>query len=530
MLSFFVYASQAQDIQPEVFTNVKGTLKIELPQANRNFEKINFEMKPAPVKPQEYQMEEVEVEVPKMVVKINPVIQKPDPLQKLYGNYVKAGIGNYSTPYFEGFFNNKRSENVSYGLHLKHFSSALGPVKNSKMSENRASAYVRYFTKKTELSSSLSYDRDRYNFYGYDHNFPVEKDTIKQVFNTISFKAGIKSLNQDSKFSYDLRFGYFNFRNRYSAREGEYLTNLGSAYRLDEDKSIRLDGVLSVSGYKDSVKLNRTFFQLKPAFYYDLGKYKLTAGFNTAYISDTANTSKFHLYPRLNVDVSLIENQLTAFAGLEGEMQKNTLRSFISENPFLESNVELRHSNKSIELYAGIKGNYAGLNFKGRLGYANYNNLFFYNNSEQDSSEFRIMYDRSTSVLNLLADVSYDLSDRFRMGLGMNYYSYNLSTLEQPWHRPKFTTSLSAGYNLKNKIYINTDIYYISGLSGKNYISGREVKLDGIFDVNLKIDYKISNAFTAFLELNNILSKKYQRYLYYPVKGINVIGGISYSF
>src|SRR5690606_2078195 len=180
-------------------------------------------------------------------------------------------------------------------------------------------------------------------------------------------------------------------------------------------------------------------------------KYKLTAGFNTAYMSDTANTSKFHLYPRLNVDIELIENQLTAFAGLDGEMQKNTLRSFISENPFLQSNVELRHSNKSIELYAGIKGNYSGLNFKGRLGYANYNNLFFFNNSLQDSSEFRIMYDRSTSVLNLLADASYDFSDRFRMGLGMNYYSYNLSTLEQPWHRPKFISSLSAGYNLKNK-------------------------------------------------------------------------------
>jgi hypothetical protein len=191
----------------------------------------------------------------------------------------------------------------------------------------------------------------------------------------------------------------------------------------------------------------------------------------------------------------------------------------------------LFHSNKSMELYAGAKGNLAGFNYKACISYANYRNLYFFNNSLTDSSQFTVLYDpKNTTVLNLGADLSYDVAETFRIGLNTNFYNYNMGSLEKPFHRPGFTTSFLATYNLYKKIYFNMDIYYLSGLTGKNFISGEVVDLKGIFDMNLKADYKFSNVFSAFLEVNNILSKKYQRFLYYPVKGINVLGGISYSF
>lgn len=531
VLSAYVFHVQAQEIEPEVFIKKKNTQKIELPQANRNYDKINFELQQPATKPLEYQPEEVAVDVPKLPTKVNVAMDNKRPsLPKLYGNYVKVGFGNYNTPYLEGFFNNKRSENLSYGVHLRHLSSANGPVKYSGVSENKAKAYVKYFTKTFEFNSGLSYERDRLNFYGFNQALPVERDTLKQVFNTIAFNAGIKGLNKDSKFNYDTRFSYYNFRDHYNAKEDEFLTSFYGGFRIDSEKMIRTDAVLSISNYKDSAKFNRNYFQIKPALFYDLGKYKITGGFNVAYSSDTVNTSKLHLYPRVHVDVELIENKVAAFAGLHGELEKNTFRSFASQNPFLQPDLLLLHSNKALEFYTGIHGNHNGLNFKAKLAYANYKNLFFFNNSKRDSSAFEILYDRAPSVLNLEGDVSYDVAETFRLGLNLNYYNYSMSTLEKAWHRPGFTTSFTVCYNLKQKIYINTNIYYLSGLTGKNYISNREVKLDGILDANLKIEYNISNVFSAYLEFNNILSKKYQRYLYYPVKGINVIGGISYSF
>lgn len=521
---------KAQEVTTEVFRTDKNTKVIELPEASRNYEKINFDVKQAPVTPLTYEVEEVGLNVPKLTTKIKVVTITPAPLEKLYGNYVKAGIGNYTTPYFEGFFNNKRSENWAYGIHLKHLSSQNGPVKFSGLSQNAADAYVNYFTKKMQVHSGLSYNRDRYNFYGFEQSLPVEKDTLKQIFNTLSFNVGFKNVAKDAPVNYYADFTYYNFRDHYNAKENEYLTDFGGKYKLDNDKAILTDAVLSISNRKDSSSINRSFFQIKPALFLNLGKYRVTGGFNLAYSSDTVNSNKPHLYPRVHVDVDIIENSLMGFAGLHGEMQKNTLRTFATENPFLQSDVPLLHSNKALELYGGIMGNYSGLNYKAKFAYSDYKNLYFFNNSFTDSSQFTILYDKNTPVLNLEADVSYDWSERFRLGVNMNYYNYNTSTLEKAWHRPNFTTSLLASYNIHKKIYINTDIYYISGLIGKNYISDKEVKLDGIFDASVKIDYKFSNVFSAFIEVNNILTKKYQRYLYYPVKGINVIGGISYSF
>jgi len=529
-LSVFSNLVIAQDLTSEVFRTDKNTMKVELPEANRNFEKINYDYKQTPAAPQKYEATDVTIKLPELTTKINVVTIKQNTLAKLYGNYVKAGFGNYTSPYLEAFINNKRSETLAYGLHLKHFSSKNGPVKKSGTSENLGDAYVRYFTKKSIVNAALAYTRDRFNLYGYDHAKPIEKDTIKRLYNTFYLTAGVKSLDQSADLLYDARFSYYNFSNNKKAKEDEYLLNVAGEYKLDSDKTIKTDAVLSISNYKDSIKINRSFFQLKPALVYNIGKYRLTGGLNIAYTSDTVNTEKVHLYPRLHADVDLIENSVTAFAGLDGEMQKNTWRSFVSQNPYLQSDVLLLHSNKSLELYGGIKGNLSGIDYKVKLASINYNNLYFFNNSITDSSEFSILYDKNTRVFNFEGDVSYQWEETFKLGLNVNYFNYNTGVLEKAWQRPSFISLISASYNLQKKIFINADIYYLSGLAGKNYISNKEVKLDGIFDLNLKADYKFSSAFSAFIEVNNIFSKKYQRYLYYPVKGINVLGGIAYSF
>ncbi|MFL5730329.1 MAG: hypothetical protein ACJ75J_12655, partial [Cytophagaceae bacterium] len=298
------------------------------------------------------------------------------------------------------------------------------------------------------------------------------------------------------------------------------------------DKFITASSMTSISSRTDSTTIGRRFYQFKPAFNIIVDKLTLRTGLNLAYADDTVG-NKFHMYPSINADYALIPQRLTAFAGIDGEMQRNVLRSFISQNPYLNSNVELLHTNKTFELYAGAKGNIAGkLNYKARLAYLTYKNLYFFNNSVKDTSKFDILYAKGpSSVVNLTGELSYELSQRFRLSMVSNYYKYSLSpdTLK-PWHRPSFSSSLVATYNLRDKIFFNLDIYYISGLTGKNYIRNQEHKLPDIVDLNFKIDYRISKVFSAFLEFNNILGKKYQRYLYYPVKSVNMLGGLTYSF
>jgi hypothetical protein len=519
------------NVESEVII-VEKSREIKLPQANRNFEKIKIEAPKPKTAPQAYETENVMLNLPRLETKIKINSIKPPVPAALYGNYVKAGFGNYTTPYLEGFFNSKRSDNFLYGAHVKHFSSLNGPVANSGFSDNKADVYGRYFGEKFTLKGNLNYSRSRYNFYGYNKEQPVNKDSLKQVFNIFSAVVGIENQRKDSKRNYDFNLGYYNLMDHYKARESEILFTGLSRYKISDDKFISTTFIASLSSRTDSSTIRRNFFQTKPAYNIIIDKLTLRTGINMAYTDDPVG-NKFHLYPSVNADYALIPQRLTAFGGIDGEMQKNVLRTFISQNPYLKSNVELLHTNKTFELYAGAKGNIAGkLNYKARIAYQNYKNLYFFNNSVVDTSKFDILYAKGPStVVNLTGELSYELSQRFRVSAVGNYYKYSISpdTLK-PWHRPNFSSSVVATYNLRNKIFFNMDIYYISGLSGKNYKTNHEVKLHDIVDLNFKVDYRLSKTFSAFLEFNNILGKKYQRYLYYPVKSINILAGLTYSF
>ena len=53
---------------------------------------------------------------------------------------------------------------------------------------------------------------------------------------------------------------------------------------------------------------------------------------------------------------------------------------------------------------------------------------------------------------------------------------------------------------------------------------------DPIIDLNLRADYRITPKISIFAMGNNLANRQYQRFYGYPVKGINVIGGATYTF
>ena len=121
------------------------------------------------------------------------------------------------------------------------------------------------------------------------------------------------------------------------------------------------------------------------------------------------------------------------------------------------------------------------------------------------------------------------------MGIDANFTGYSVSNKDSlklsAWHRPTSQINIYSTYNLKNKIFFNVNFYYIGGIKARNFISKKEdVTLDAALDLSLKTEYKVSNSFSGFLEINNIIGKKYQLLQYYPSKGINLLLGLTYSF
>ena len=79
------------------------------------------------------------------------------------------------------------------------------------------------------------------------------------------------------------------------------------------------------------------------------------------------------------------------------------------------------------------------------------------------------------------------------------------------------------------------DLWFFSELwawDGGRYLGAddSDYKLKGAFDLSSGAEFRITKNFNLWLQLNNILNNKYERWNQYQVYGFNLLGGITYSF
>ncbi|WPP50891.1 TonB-dependent receptor [Catalinimonas niigatensis] len=526
---------------------IEKSREIELPKANRIFERVP----PLPVQESTIPIEYRFVEVLPRLQSLRPPIRvlkvKEPPLPKLYPNYIKAGFGNYITPYLEVYANSARSEDYSYGIHFKHLSSRLGPVDggNSGNSDTRLALNGKYFTSGHTLFGEASYQRERYHFYGYTPGLELSRDSIKQLFNTISLSGGIERSEVDAAFDYQLKLNYRHLDDAYDASENQFGINFLASMAIAEQLGFHLQSDFWVMNRKDVADVfpneptsqDRNLFRLKPYFNYRTSTepqqgLDIKAGLNLVYENDTlSNADKLHVYPFAQAKYH-ISNSFHLYASLEGEIERKSLLDFTNENPWLKPNVAVFHTNKNFGFGGGIAGKVNSmLGFNAGFSANNYKNLYFFANSASDSAKFDILYDTgNVFVFNLHGEVNIYSQDRFRTTIRGDYFAYDMDELAKPWHRPTVKMSLLSSYNIYDKFLLNAELLVMGGLEGINLASGTQKELGTIADLSFKADYLFSPRFSTFLQLKNILAQNYERYLNYPSRGIMVMAGITYSF
>ncbi|AKD04825.1 TonB-dependent receptor [Pontibacter korlensis] len=515
---------------------------IELPQAARNYEK--FRINPPEITDRnvryrfsDYRLPEQDIELQVKVLTI-----KQDELTKLYGNYLKAGIGNYGSLYLKGYFHNKRSKDASYGAQVSHISSSRGPVDkdNSAVSQSDISLHGERYLNGLTVGGDLKYGREKRYFYGYEplleNEAEVDRDSIKQVFNRIHAQGFFHNHNSNAPFLYKTNARFRHINDQYDMSESNFAVDFRSEYGIDDVSAFKVDADLSVLSHKDSSDVSRGLFKLTAAYERQLNALRLTIGARIAYTGDEVNDARqLNVYPMVRVGLEPIKGNLLIYGGIGGDLERTTLYELTQENPFLAPNVQVADVNKGLEIYGGFQANVANyVHLNGRIAYQNFRNLYFYNNSVEDPAKFDLLYDDGvTNVFNIYGEASFNYSDEIRLGLKADYNSYNTASLDHPFHRPELMASVYGTYNFYDKILFNSELYYIGDSFGRITRPDGTVELrqtDSIVDLNLKADYKFTNNFTVFLMANNLFGKKYERFVNYPNKGINLIGGVTYSF
>ena len=466
-----------------------------------------------------------------------------DPLTKLYNTLVKLGMGTYTMPYGELWINNLRSKEILYGVRLKHLSSSstLKDFGYAGFSDNEVSLYGKKFLKEHSLIGNFDYARNVVHFYGYDANkFNISDDLTQQRFNLFSGNAKLVSHYADKKrYNHNINLSYYNLADKYDASENNIKAS-GLVQTAVNKEILKINASVDYYNYKTkSDTINNTIASINPNFVASGEKYRASLGFTATMDNDVQ--SKFYFYPNVDLSYNVIDDIIIPYAGLSGGLQKNSFKTFTDNNPFVLSELQMKNSNKKLEMYGGIKGTLSSTTvFNARASYTNISNLALFVNDTTEllQNKFDVIYDDAL-VLNIQGEVAYQQSEKLRILLRGEYFNYKMKTELRAWYKPQVELTLSANYNLRDKIVVKADLFYIDNQFAKTFetdpssLNGKIVgskELKGIFDANIGLEYRYTKKLGFFLNFNNIMNYRYYRWSNYPTQRFSLMGGLSYSF
>lgn len=522
---------EIEDVEVQIIKDREITLL----KADRNFEKINPTFTPVILPKFEYKFQEFNFEIPDLTFKLRPLRIKNEQLSKLYGGYLKAGFGNFGTPYLEGYVNNKRDQQYAYGAHVKHLSSKNGPVDddNSGISESQLDVFGKVFTKKVVLGGNLNFEQDKVHFYGYPEGTTVIADDIEQQFNKIKVNGFLKSNNSANDLNYGLEVGYKHISDDFNAKEGIFTSKFDLTYPVNEENKISVDAsIMAISRTDNLISDSRLLVSVQPTYQFTYNDFKLEAGLNATYENDTLeNLGKLHLYPVVKAAYD-ISNNIELYAGLDGGIVANTYYSSVEKTSFLATDVPIYHTNRLYQFSGGIRAK-AGKSSYVHAGFSmgGFKQYQFIINNPTDISRFTLGYDPETStIVNVFGEWGLSMNNKLQLSFRADYYGYNMGTIPEAWHLPQFKIAALARYNIYDKIILEASLYAIGGIKAFDFNTTASIDLDAAVDLGIQGTYLLSDQFSIFAKFNNILSQEYQLLYQYPVKGLQAMAGISYTF
>jgi len=497
-----------------------------------------------------------------------------EPLEKLYAGYLKAGFGNYITPLVDLYYGGTRSRKNSWGLNLKHFSSGQGPedVGFSGFSENAFKANYKHFLDYHTLSFNVKYNRDVAYYYGFElndstfANFKDAKEEIRTIYNTINVNAELESNYKDSaKLNHKVGLDYNFLMGNYQNRENRFVID-GRVQKYFGKELARLDFELDYNDYSyqryDGLDSNQLVAELAETEFNILQNsaiLKLTPSINAlrnnfkahigASMQVDSKAESFHLFPHAEVKYSLFNDMFIPYVGATGNVGRNSFHSVTAENPFVSSAIELKNTVKRYEIYGGIRGSFSSaMSFNLRVSQARFTDMpFFFNDTVYSmQNKFAVVYDQ-VNVLSIGGQLGYRVDEKLKLYVRGDFYDYDLDREAYAWHKPSLEISVGGFYNMADKLVIRADVFFIGKRFAKSLrpVNGLEltavtspdgqevyypIEINAIFDANVGVEYRLTKKVSAFVNVNNLTTKKYQLWLRYPNQSINILFGGTVRF
>jgi hypothetical protein len=370
----------------------------------------------------------------------------------------------------------------------------------------------------------------------------------RQFYSMIGANLGLKpiKLRRDLKLSdYDGSLRYYNFFDRY--QNNEFYFGGGATYGRFLNKEL-IGGMLNVDYYKNNYQSDTISDAIITVAPFASTKRDRWEGKMGLKMMIETNAGATHFYPDIFLRYNLVKDFLSAFAEVNGGLQRNSLKSLSEQNPFVYFGNGFRLSNTSTRLNAtgGLKGNISSslyYNFSVSYRIIDSIPLFVNRTLLEDSvqNHFSVLYENLKSTV-ITGEIGYRLNTKLLLSSFVKYYRYfDLETQEKPWQLPSLEAGISGKYHLGEKLTARVDFIYI----GDRYALEQKVinnntllqevvsekrKLRGIPDLNIGVDYHYTSRLGAFVQFNNILVQRFYWWNNYPIQRFNLMAGVKVLF
>lgn len=487
--------------------------------------------------------------------------------EKLYKNYATLGVGNYGTLNAELFVTENLNRNEYVGGMLRHLSSQ-GGINDLLLDDKfyNTSLDLTYGNQQKDYSWNVDagYQHQVYNWYGLRNDFAndlADPQDRKDLINSIDpqqtyqniYLGGRISVKESIFKEASLKFNHFS--DAFGSSENRFYVKPAIGLDISGNK-INANFIIDYLGgsfEKDysgttDISYGYTNIGVQPSFIYQQDDLTVNLGAGLFYSMDNENSdNKFFIYPQVAATYRIVGDVMIAYAGAEGSLKQNSYRDFTQENFFVSPTLGIAPTDQKYDIYVGLKGkiaNNVSFNIRGSYKNEDQKAMFLSNpyNNENPNKEgyafgnsFSVVYD-NVKTMSFFGELKADFSKNVSFGVSGTFSSYTTDELAEAWNLPQLQIAANLDFNITEKWYAGTSLFFVGERKDVfSYTSllrneTETVNLDSYFDLNAHVGYKYNDRLTAFLKANNLTSQDYQKWLNYPVQGIQVMAGASYKF
>lgn len=467
--------------------------------------------------------------------------------EKIFGSYATLGFGNYTSVLGELYTNFEVNRGQNLSLFLKH-NSSQGGIKDVLLDDKfyNTTFDLNYTADSRFMNYELGFGvlHQLYNWYGLSTDFSLlapqaESAGVNHSYYGASVSAGLAM--EDSPFSGgNATLSYFG--DSYSSSEiqfeatPEFEFDLGGQDVGTEIEINYLNGTFD-RNYENTLsdlKYSYLFAGLQPYIRFQNETFSIKLGAKLMYAMDMENSENdFYIYPKVNASVKVVDEFMTVYAGVDGDLIQNTYFNFTQENPYVSPTLLIAPTDKQYDAFAGIKGKFTStVSYNLKASYKNeINKPFFLANplaftpmeGYEFGNSFGLVYDDVTT-LEAFGELLTDISSNVTIGVNASYFNYSLDLLPEAYNLPELKATLFANAAFTEKLYGNFSLFFVGE---------RETEfktLDAYMDANIHLGYNINDQLSIFVKGSNLLGDTYEKWLHTPVQGIQALAGATYKF